>query len=101
MAMVYLSLNYLDQYSQRATVAMTVLLYVLMRIVSTLRCFYFHHCIERLEIESRRLAKLATKILASGDEVSKLRSHGEKVLYVDLLFLCLVGALCLAKIVAR
>src|SRR5271163_1473891 len=59
LALVYYSLNFLDKYSQRAIVAIMVLIYAGMRAASALRSFYFFQRIERLEIETRRLATAA------------------------------------------
>lgn len=103
LAMVYFSLNFLEKYEQRATVAILVLVYVIMRTLSTLRSFYFYQCIERLEIEARRLAGLVKGIDNPRRplivEVSELRRYGEIIAYMDLLFLCLIVLLCLAKII--
>ncbi|UTD30558.1 hypothetical protein [Bradyrhizobium sp. WD16] len=103
LAMVYFSLNFLEKYEQRATVAILVLVYVIMRTLSTLRSFYFYQRIERLEIEARRLAGLVKGIDNPRRplivEVSELRRYGEIIAYMDLLFLCLIVLLCLAKII--
>jgi hypothetical protein len=99
-AMVYFSLNYLDKYQQRAIVAMLVLTYAAMRTVSALKSFYFFQRIERLEIEARRMAgptDNARKLIIN--EVGQLRHQGEFKSYIDLLFLCFIVLLCLAKIV--
>lgn len=103
LAMVYFSLNFLEKYQQRATVAILVLVYVSMRTVSVLRSFYFYQRIERLEIEARRLAGLVKgidnprrPIIA---EVAELRRYGEIIAYMDLLFLCLIVLLCIVKII--
>ena len=111
MAMVYFSLNFMDKYQQKAIVAILVLVYASMRTVSALRSFYFYQRIERLEIEARRLAKVAAEgpsaAASAGasrkqivSEVSGLRHAGEIKAYIDLLFLCLVVLLCLAKIIS-
>jgi hypothetical protein len=103
MAIVYLSLNFLEKYQQRAIVAISVLVYVSMRTVSALRSFYFYQRIEKLEIEARRLAAAAKAIDGPRKqiigEVGELRRHGEVKSYIDLLFLCLIVLLCLAKII--
>ena len=106
LALVYLSLNFLEQYQHRAIVAILVLVYASMRAASALRSFYFFQKIERLETEARRLAGLAEegpsatagrkKIVG---EVVALRRDGEMKSYVDLLFLAMVVLLCVAKIV--
>src|ERR1700728_2313433 len=59
LALVYYSLNFLDKYSQRAVVAIMVLIYSGMRAASALRSFYFFQRIERLEVEARRLSVAA------------------------------------------
>lgn len=104
MALVYFALNFLDKYQQRAIVAILVLAYASMRTVSALRSFYFYQRIERLEIEARRLANLAKPVDNPRrqviTEVSTLRRHGEVKAYIELLFLCLIVLLCLAKIVS-
>ncbi|MBR1223259.1 hypothetical protein JQ557_35035 [Bradyrhizobium sp. U87765 SZCCT0131] len=104
MAMVYFSLNFLDRYQQRAIVAILVLVYASMRTVSALRSFYFYQRIERLEIETRRLASILQSVEPPRKqivgEVSQLRRHGEVKAYIDLLFLCLIVLLCLAKIIS-
>ena len=103
MAMVYFALNFLDKYQQRAIVAVMVLVYASMRTVSALRSFYFYQRIEKLEIEARRLAAAAKGIDGARKqiigEVALLRRHGEMKSYIDLLFLCLIVLLCLAKII--
>ena len=55
LAMIYLSLNFIEKYPNRAILAIVVLGYAAMRAVSCLRSFYFFNRIERLEIESRKL----------------------------------------------
>ncbi|MBR1148878.1 hypothetical protein [Bradyrhizobium sp. AUGA SZCCT0431] len=112
LALVYFSLNFLDKYPQRAVVAVLVLVYAAMHAASALRSFYFFQRIERLEIEARRLAKVAaegpsTAAAAAASrkqivaEVSGLRHAGEIKAYIDLLFLALVILLCIAKIVTN
>ncbi len=102
MAMVYFSLNYMEKYQQRAIIAMLVLAYASMRTISALRSFYFYQRVERREIEVRRLAgagKSGDARKQIGAEVGELRRQGEIKSYIDLLFLCLVVLLCLAKLV--
>lgn len=104
MAMVYFSLNFMETYQQKAIVAVLVLVYASMRTVSALRSFYFYQRIERLEIEARKLvaalkpANTARQPVIA--EVALLRRHGEVKAYIDLLFLCLIVLLCLAKIIS-
>jgi hypothetical protein len=106
--MVYYSLNFLDKYNQRAIVAIMVLIYSGMRAASALRSFYFFQRIERLEVETRRLAAAAgeghsatsqRKLVVN--EVSNLRQAGEMKSYIDLLFLALIVLLCVSKIVTN
>jgi hypothetical protein len=103
MAMVYFSLNFMEKYQQRAIVAIMVLAYASMRTVSALRSFYFYQRIERLELEARRLAGVVKGVDTPRkqivNEVSQLRRQGEVKSYIDLLFLCLIVLLCLAKII--
>lgn len=108
LALVYFSLNFLDQYAQRAVVAILMLVYAAMHAASALRSFYFFQRVERLEGEARRLAlaaeegpsSAATRKQVVGD-VSALRQAGEVKAYIDLLFLALVILLCVAKIVTN
>ena len=58
LALVYYSLNFMEKYPQRATLAILVLVYAGMRAATVLRSFYFFQRIERLEFEARRLAGL-------------------------------------------
>jgi hypothetical protein len=108
LALVYFSLNFLEKYQQRAIVAILVLVYALMRAVSALRSFHFFQRIERLEGEARRLAGLTGEGPSASasrrqivSDVSGLRHAGEMKSYIDLLFLSLVVALCVAKIVTE
>src|SRR6476659_5451753 len=106
LALVYLSLNFLEKYPQRVMVAVLVLVYAGMHAASALRSFYFFQRIERLEGEARRLAMVAAegpnasasrKQIVS--DVVQLRHAGEVKSYIDLMFLALVILLCIAKIV--
>jgi ABC-type transport system involved in cytochrome bd biosynthesis fused ATPase/permease subunit len=106
LALVYFSLNFMDKYQQRAIVAILVLVYSAMHAASALRSFYFFQKIERLELETRRLAGIIEQ--AAGAEVSRkqivgdvrgLRRDGEIKSYIDLLFLAMVAVLCVVKIV--
>jgi hypothetical protein len=108
LSLVYFSLNFMEKYSQRAIVAILVLVYAAMYMASALRSFVFFQRIERLEGEARRLAlaaaegpsSAATRKQIVGD-VSALRQAGEIKVYIDLLFLALVILLCIAKIVTN
>jgi hypothetical protein len=106
LALVYFSLNLMDKYQNRATLAFLVLVYSAMRAASALRSFHFFQRIERLEIEARRLAGLTGDGPAASAarrqivvEVTGLRQAGEMKSYIDLLFLALVVLLCISKIV--
>jgi hypothetical protein len=106
LALVYYSLNFLDKYNQRATVAILMLVYAAMHAASALRSFYFFQRIERLEGEARRLLALTgegpaalTQRKQVISEVAGLRHAGEMKAYIDLLFLGLVVLLCVSKIV--
>lgn len=106
LGLVYFTLNLLEKYEQRATVAILILVYAAMHAFSGLRSFYFFQRIERLEGETRRLAAAAgegpnatasrRQIVA---DVTALRHAGEIKSYIDI-FLALVILLCIAKIVA-
>jgi hypothetical protein len=107
LSMVYYSLNSVEKYSPRVVIAVLVLAYAGMRAATTMRSFYFFQRIERLELETRRLASQlgggpgevnARRLIVSG--VSDLRRSGEMMSYIDLLFLTLIILLCVAKIVA-
>jgi hypothetical protein len=96
----------MEQYKQRAVVAILVLVYATMRAASAFRSFYFFQRIERLEMEARRLLGLtadsAAAVVARKQivtDVSALRKDGEMKSYIDLLFLALVILLCVSKIV--
>jgi hypothetical protein len=108
LALVYFSLNLMDKYQNRATLAILVLIYSAMRAASALRSFHFFQRIERLEGEARRLAALtgegpaalaARKHIVT--EVAGLRQAGEMKSYIDLLFLALIVLLCVSKIVTE
>ena len=108
LAVVYYSLNLIEKYPQRATLALLILVYAAMHSASALRSFYFFQRIERLEGEARRLASIANEgpnAAASRkqivSEVGGLRHSGEMKAYIDLLFLALVILLCIAKIVTN
>ena len=108
LALVYYGLNLLDKYNERAIAAVLVLIYAAMRAVSALRSFYFYQRIERLEVETRRLAAAVgdghsgssqRKLVVN--EVSGLRQAGEMKSYIDLLFLAFVVLLCVSKLVTE
>ena len=106
LATVYLSLNYVEKYHNRAMLAMLVLIYSALRAASAIRTFYFFQRIERLESEARRLITLITERGAQSplrkqtvSDVSLLRRDGEIKSYIDLFFLASVVLLCVAMIV--
>ena len=106
LATVYLSLNYVEKYHNRAMLAMLVLIYSALRAASAIRTFYFFQRIERLESEARRLITLITERGAQSplrkqtvSDVSLSRRDGEVKSYIDLFFLASVVLLCVAKIV--
>ena len=108
LAVVYYSLNLIEKYPQRATLALLILVYAAMHSASALRSFYFFQRIERLEGEARRLAGMtaegpsaaASRRQIVGD-VAGLRHAGEMKAYIDLLFLALIVLLCISKIVTN
>ena len=106
LATVYLSLNYIEKYNNRAVLAIAILLYAGMRAAIAVRSFYFFQCIERLEIEARRVIALMTEGGATSPikkqtvaDVTLLRRDGEYKAYIDLFFLAAVVLLCVAKII--
>src|SRR5262249_6392935 len=106
LAAVYVSLNYIEKYNNRAILAILVLVYAAMRAASALRSFYFFQRIERLEIEARRIIALITEGGAQSplkkqtvNDVTLLRRDGEIKSYIDLFFLAAVVLLCVARIV--
>jgi len=106
LAMVYLSLNYIEKYNNRAILAIAILLYAGMRAAIALRSFFFFQRIERLEIEARRVIALVTQGGATSPikaktvaDVTLLRRDGEIKSYVDLFFLAAVVLLCVARII--
>jgi hypothetical protein len=106
LALVYLSLNYVEKYNNRAMLAMLILIYSALRAASAIRTFYFFQRIEKLESEARRLITLITERGAQSplrkqtvQDVSLLRHDGEVKSYIDLFFLAAVVLLCVAKIV--
>ena len=108
MALVYLSLNFMEKYQNRAILAILVLVYSGMRAASTLRAFYFFQKIEKLEAETKRLQAPIND--GSGGtnsrkqivvDVGRLRRDGELKSYMDLFFLALIVLLCVANIMRQ
>jgi hypothetical protein len=58
LATVYLSVNYIEKYNNRAVLAIAILIYAGMRAAIALRSFYFFQRTEQLEIEARRVMAL-------------------------------------------
>jgi hypothetical protein len=107
LATVYLSLNYIEKYNNRAILAIAILVYAGLRAASALRSFYFFQRVEKLEVEARRLVALFAQEGAQSPlkkqtvaDVSLLRRDGEIKSYIDLFFLAAVVLLCVAKIVS-
>lgn len=105
-AVVYFSLNFLEKYPHRATIAMLVLAYSAMRAASTLRSFYFFQKVEKLEAETRRLQAFSHQGTGEAGtrrqlvaDTARLRRDGELKSYMDLFFLALVVLLCAVKLV--
>ena len=108
LAVVYLSLNFIEKYPNRAILAIVVLAYAAMRAVSALRSFFFFNRIERLEIEARRLMAIIESAGGGSNvrkqmvtDVSGLRRDAEIKSYIDLFFLAVVVLVCVAKIVTN
>jgi hypothetical protein len=108
LALAYFSLNYIEKYNNRATLAVLILVYAIMRAVSALRSFYFYNRIERLEVEARRMVGLLVDGTSGAalrkhlvGEVSLLRRDGEIKAYIDLFFLAAVVLVCAGKIVTE
>lgn len=106
LATVYVSLNYIEKYHNRAVLAILILVYAGMRSVTVLRSFHFFSRIERLEVEARRLIGMigegpsgsaARKQVVA--EVHVLRRDAEIKSYIDLFFLAAIVILSVAKIV--
>jgi hypothetical protein len=107
LATIYLGLNYIEKYNNRAILAIAILVYAGMRGAIALRSFYFFQSIERLEVEARRVMALFLEQGAQPPlkkqtiaEVTLLRRDGEVKSYIDLFFLAAVVLLCVTKIVA-
>jgi len=108
LAVVYLSLNFIEKYPNRAILAIVVLAYAAMRAISSLRSFFFFNRIERLEIEARRLMAIIESAGGGSNvrkqmvtDVSVLRRDAEVKAYIDLFFLAIVVLVCVAKIVTN
>ncbi len=106
LALVYLSLNFIEKYSNRAILAMVILAYAAMRSVSGVRLFFFYNRIERLEHETRRLASImeaagGTARKQAISDVAQLRRDGEVKAYIELFFLAAVVLICVTKIVTN
>jgi hypothetical protein len=103
LALVYLTLNFLSKYHERAIISFLVLTYAGTRIISTVRQFVFFKKIERLEKEARSGGAGLTETTMrkhAAREVATLRHQGELKAYIDILFLSLIILLCVVKILA-
>jgi hypothetical protein len=107
LAMVYYSLNFIGNYQQRTIIAGLIMAYAGTRAISAFRTFYFFKCIERLELETRRLGGLSMEGPAAVaarkgvvKEVVDQRQAGEMKSYIDLLFLSLIVILCVSKMLS-
>jgi hypothetical protein len=106
LALVYYSLNLLEDYQPKFILAVLFLVYCALHAVMAFRSFYFYQRVERLELEARRLGGLvgsgpsdaAARRVIIGN-VAGLRRSGEMKAYMDLMFLGLIVVLCIAKIV--
>ena len=108
LAMIYLSLNFIEKYPNRATLAIVVLIYSAMRAASTLRTFYFFQKIEKLEAEARRLQSIVKESAGTPasrkqiiSDAARMRRDSEVKSYMDLFFLAAIVLLCVAKIVTQ
>jgi hypothetical protein len=107
LAVTYLSLNYIENYQNRAVLAMMILVYAGMRSATVLRSFQFFTRIERLELEVRRILNALGQVAAGTtskqvvNDVSIVRQDAEKKAYIDLFFLAAIVILCAAKIVTN
>ena len=107
LAVAYVSLNYIDNYQNRAILAMMILVYAGMRSATVLRSFQFFTRIERLELEVRRILHALGQVAAGTtskqvvNDVSIVRHDAEKKAYIDLFFLAAIVILCAAKIVTN
>ncbi|WP_316165095.1 MULTISPECIES: hypothetical protein [unclassified Bradyrhizobium] len=108
LAAVYLSLNYVEKYQNRAVLALVVLIYAGMRAVTVVRTFHFFGRIEKMESDVRRLAgmlgdgpvgQVVSRQVVS--DVGSLRKDGEKKSYMDLFFLAATVILCVSKLVSN
>ncbi|CCD83675.1 conserved hypothetical protein; putative membrane protein [Bradyrhizobium sp. ORS 285] len=105
---VYMSLNYIENYQNRALLALVILVYAGMRSFTVVRSFHFYSRIEKLEADVRRLSGM----LGDGpvgqvvnkqtmNDVGSLRRDGEKMSYMDLFFLAAAVILCVSKLVTK
>mgnify|MGYP003440684099 CR=1 FL=1 len=108
LALVYLTLNFMEKYQHRVVLALLMLVYAGMHAASALRSFNFFQRIERLELDTRRLMAAVAESLNTTmprkqvvTDVTELRHAGEIKAYIDLLFLAIVMLLCIAKIVTN
>ena len=105
---VYMSLNYIEKYQNRAVLALVILLYAGMRAVTVIRSFHFFGRIEKLEGDVRRLAGMlgdgpVSQVVnkQTMNDVGSLPRDGEKKSYMDLFFLAAAVILCVSKLVTN
>ncbi len=103
LAMAYFSLNLIENYDQRAVLALLIMAYAGTRIVSAIRSFQFHGKIEQLESDFKRVLGAIDEIKsrpvpAIVTQVGTLRRHGEMKAYLDLFFLSVIVIICITKL---
>jgi len=106
LAMAYFSLNLVEKYDQRAILAILIIFYAAMRIVSALRAFHFFSRVEQLESDFRKVlaaleALKGRPLPAIIKQVATLRQHGEMKSYLDLFFLSVIIIICAAKLLGK
>jgi hypothetical protein len=106
LVVVYLSLNFVENYEQRTMFAALVMVYASMRSISGIRSIYLFGRVERLEKETGRLIKAidaaaSVSRLAIINDVTGFRKESEARSYIDTLFHVMIALLCVSKIVAN
>lgn len=106
LAMAYFSLNLVDKYDQRAILAMLIMAYAGMRIVSALRAFHFFSRIEQLEGDFKKVLGALEALKgrpppAIIQQVATLRHGGEMKSYLDLFFLSVIVIICIARLLGK
>lgn len=103
LAMAYFSLNLVQQYDQRVILAMIIMLFAGMRILSSLRAFHFFGRVEQLESDFKRVLGALEALKgrpppAIIQQVADLRHSGEMKAYLDLFFLSVIIIICIARL---